>query len=263
MNSPIAFYLPVSEGVFDSTTATTSPWDDSQQHGGPPSALLTRAIETCQPRPELAVSRVSVDFLGAIPQGRMHLNAQVIRPGRRIELVEARLEVGDRLVAVARAWRSQISPDSTPAVPTVAAPPGPLPAAQNQDYFADVDPQWGYGRAIEWRFVSGGFNTMGPALVWARPMLPLVADEPTTGLQRALIVADSANGLSAELPLREWLFIPPSLTVTVYREPSGDWLLMNACTVIDPRGSGLSQATLSDRLGEFGVASQPLLVQRR
>ena len=138
-----------------------------------------------------------------------------------------------------------------------------MPAAQAQDYFADVDPQWGYGRAVEWRFVSGGFTTMGPALVWARPSMPLVAGELATGLQRTLIVADSANGLSAELPMRDWLFIPPSLSVTVYREPTGDWLLLNAHTVIDGRGIGLSQATLSDELGEFGVASQPLLVQRR
>ena len=43
--------------------------------------------------------------------------------------------------------------------------------------------------------------------------MPLVAGEEPTGLQRVLAVADSANGVSAVLPLGDWLFINPELTV--------------------------------------------------
>ena len=260
---PAGFYLPTADGGLDSTPATTSPWDDTLQHGGPPSALLARAIEACQPRADMAVSRITIDFLGAIPQGRMTVTAQVLRPGRRIELLEAQLFAGSRCVAVARAWRGQIGPDAAPQVPAGSPRPHPLPGPQPQSFFTVVDPDWGYGRAIEWRFVSGGFNELGPVLVWARPTMPLVAGEPVSGLQRALILADSANGLSAELSLTEWLFIPPALTVTVYREPQGEWLLLDARTRIDSRGSGMAHATLFDQQGEFGVATQPLLVQRR
>lgn len=263
MSQPEGFYLPAADGRFDSTSATTSPWDDSQQHGGPPCALLARAIENCQQRADLAVSRVTIDFLGAIPQGRMTVTAQVIRPGRRIELVEAELFAGDQRVAVARAWRSQIGTDAAPQIPADPSMPYVLPDAQPQTFFTGVNPDWGYGSAIEWRFASGGFNDLGPAMVWARPMLPLVAGEQSSGLQRALTIADSANGLSAELDLAEWLFIPPGLSLTLYREPRDEWLLLDARTRIDSRGSGMTQATLFDQHGEFGVATQPLLVQRR
>jgi hypothetical protein len=193
----------------------------------------------------------------------MTIETEVLRPGRRVELVEARLSVAGRCAVVARAWRSQVRPDSAPAVPASPVAPPELPGAQPQRYFVGVDPSWGYGHAIEWRFVRGGYDEPGPVSVWARPRLPLVAGEPITALQRALIIADSANGLSAELDFADWLFVPPTLNVTVYREPRGEWILLTASSVIDPRGTGMAHAGLSDASGEFGVATQPLLVQRR
>jgi hypothetical protein len=189
----------------------------------------------------------------------MTVDAEVIRPGRRIELVEARLSADGRPVATARAWRSQVTDVPAPEQPVLA----PLPEAQTQRFFPSMHPDWGYGRANEWRFVRGNLSETGPATVWVRPRIPLVLGEATTGLQRALIIADSTNGVSAELDLNEWLFIPPTLTLTVFREPIGEWILLDATTRLDPRGSGMAHATLSDRSGEFGVATQPLLVQRR
>jgi acyl-CoA thioesterase len=53
------------------------------------------------------------------------------------------------------------------------------------------------------------------------------------------------------------------LGLTVYREPEDEWLMLDARTRIDARGSGMAHATLFDRRGEFGIATQPLLVQRR
>ena len=46
--------------------------------------------------------------------------------------------------------------------------PGDLPDPQPQLFFGDDD-QWGYGRATEWRTVSGGYaSTTGAADVWTR-----------------------------------------------------------------------------------------------
>jgi hypothetical protein len=47
--------------------------------------------------------------------------------------------------------------------------------------------------------------------------IPLVAGQPLTGLQRVLLAADSANGVSGRLPFAEWLFLPTALTVTLQR----------------------------------------------
>src|SRR5690625_3719165 len=101
---PAAFYLPIAENEFDSTAATTSPWDETMQHGGPPAALLARAVERVRPDEDMPIGRISIDMLGPIPQGRIRTEAQILRPGKRIELIEAKLWANERLAVTATAW---------------------------------------------------------------------------------------------------------------------------------------------------------------
>lgn len=62
--------------------------------------------------------------------------------------------------------------------------------------------------AMEWRYVSGGGITVpGPAAAWIRPAIPLLPGEEMSPMSRALLVADSGNGLSAMLaapPAAAW-----------------------------------------------------------
>ncbi len=76
----------------------------------------------------------------------------------------------------------------------------------------------------------------GPSQVWAHVRLPLLADSDPelVGLQRLLLLADSANGLSAQMFLGDWLFIPPTLTVTVFRYPQSDWIYLDCRTPTCP-----------------------------
>src|SRR2546423_3226997 len=90
-----AFYLPLDENRFTATGSTVGPWFAEAQHVGPPSALLTRAVERCAPRePPLAISRIVIEVLGAVPIGEVTVQATVERPGRTIELVSAELSAG-------------------------------------------------------------------------------------------------------------------------------------------------------------------------
>ncbi|AEV85411.1 hypothetical protein ACWT_4391 [Actinoplanes sp. SE50] len=262
MSDPDAYYLPAGDGEFDATTATTSPWDDAMQHGGPPAGLLARAVELTRPDPEMPIARLTVDMLGPIPRGRVRTEATIVRPGRRVEMVEARLWAGGRLAVTATAWRIRTQKDLTRryAVPVV---PPPLPAAQAAVFFPGVDPAWGYGRSIEWRFVAGSFAEPGPVELWARVRLPLVAGETPSPVQRLAVLADSANGISGELPLTGWLFIPPTMTLTIARVPEGDWVHFAARTTIGPSGTGIAQGVLSDPDGFVAQVGQPLLISPR
>lgn len=266
---PTAFYTQVDEHEFDPTPATASPWDASLQHGGPPAALLAREIERTPGAgggaggTATGIARITVDMLGGIPQGRMRAEARVVRPGRRVELVTASLTVGDRVAVSATAWRIVSSPGSTRAHASPAAELPEVPEEQPAEFFPGTSPDWGYGRAIDWRFVRGGYAAPGPAALWARLRIPLVEGESTSPVSRLLVVADSANGLSGELPLAEWLFIPPTLSVTVLREPTDEWLWFDARSTIGPHGRGLAEATLADRDGLVATVAQPLLVAPR
>jgi hypothetical protein len=254
-----AFYLPLGDGRWSSTVHTTGPWDPRFQHGGPPAALLGRAVEACEPRDDVLVARMTVEILGPVPVDEVAVRARVLRPGRSVELVEAVLSADGRDAARAAAWR--VKRTTQQGVPSRQEQAPALPE-QAQEVAAGgwVD---GYLSAVEWRFASGRFDVPGPATVWTRLKHPLVPDEEPSPLQRVLAVADSGNGLSSELDLTDWHFINPELTVHLHREAVGEWVCVAAQTAISPGGAGLATTVLHDRGGPLGVGAQALLVAPR
>jgi hypothetical protein len=65
------------------------------------------------------------------------------------------------------------------------------------------------------------------------------------------------------LDMAQWWFINPELTVHIEREPSGEWICLDAVTSIQPGGAGLATSTLSDRDGPVARGAQTLYVARR
>jgi hypothetical protein len=271
-----SFYTQAGQDAWLATSHTTGPWDARAQHGGPPSALLGRAIQRCEPRGDMIIARFTCEILGAIPVGEIRVRARLARPGRSVELLEAAASVDGRDVARATAWRvlrtdsppvaprsappalpDGALPDGTPSGEAPQAPPGEMPPAPASGW---VD---GYLSAIEWRPVRGHFTKPGPATVWARMRYPLVPGEETGPLERVLAIADSGNGVSSELDLRQWRFINPELTVHLHSEAVGEWICLDAQTVISTGGAGLATSVLSDADGPVGVGAQSLLIAPR
>lgn len=252
-----AYYLPAGEHRYEPTEATTSPWDSSAQHGGPPSALLAHVM-TDLVGPGLRLGRLAVDFPGPIPRKSCRIEAKVTRPGRRVCRAEAAMVVDDRVVSSASGWYIATGP-TPPAVGVHDFQAPPLPDEQPQTYFEGM-PDWGHGKSVEWRFTHGGYADPGPAGVWTRLRQPLVAGHELTGLERAIVVGESTNGLSRELALGEWLFIPPTVTFTTLRAPVGEWVYVDARTTLATDGLGLSSSQIGDREGLCATVAQPLLV---
>jgi Thioesterase-like superfamily len=254
-----SFYVPLGDGRWRATPHTAGPWEEGAQHGGPPSALLGRALQRCQPRADMMITRFTCEILRSIPVGDISIQTRLARPGRRVELLEATASADGREVARASAWRV-LRTGSPPVRPRVASPPG----------WPDEPPSglpagWmdGYISAIEWRQVAGGLGGPGPATVWGRMRYPIVADEEPGPLERVLVIADSGSGVSWELDMNRWLFINPELTVHLHREAAGEWICLDAQTTISTGGAGLATSVLSDLDGPVGVAAQSLLVTPR
>ena len=258
---PDAFFEPLdADGLrWHATGHTSGPWAPGAQHGGPPSALLGRAVERCEARDDVQVARMTVELLGAVPVGELDLRVRLARPGRSVELVEAALSADGRDVARASAWRVR----RTEGV-QVAPPSGPLPLPEG---LAELPTEglWPGGslQAVEWRPVSGRFDEPGPATCWTRLRVPLVPGEEPSPLQRVLTVADSGNGLSSELDVERWYFINPELTVHLHREAVGEWVCVDAVTAVSDGGCGLATTVLSDQHGPLGRGAQSLLVGPR
>jgi hypothetical protein len=255
-----SFYVPLGDDRWQATVHTTGPWDAGAQHAGPPSALLGRAMQECEPREDTMIARFTCEILRPIPVGEISVAARLARPGRSVELLEATVTAGAREVARASAWRV-LRTAADPVPPRLPVPEGPpdqyQPMRRPRSW---VD---GYLSAIEWRGIRGGFTEPGPASLWARMRYPLVPDEEPTPLERVLTIADSGNGASWELDITRWHFINPEVTVHLHREPEGEWICLDAQTAISPGGVGLATSVLSDQTGPVGVGAQSLLIAPR
>lgn len=269
-----AFY--VSEGGrFVSSELTRGPWDPDAQHAGPPTALLARELERCPspvaPEARWRFTRVTFEILRSVPIAPLTTSAEVLRPGRSVELLAGELTgPGGEVVIRASAWR--IATRSVPIPAGIASedpssparPPEPVPPPEEgtgEEFFPTG--QVGYHTAMEYSFVSGRFLEPGPAVVWMRMRHPLVAGEEPTPLQRVLVAADSGNGVSAALDWRRYLFINVDLSVYLHRLPVGEWVCLDAITVAEPNGVGLADTRLHDDRGPLGRAEQALLVRER
>ncbi|TDD74079.1 thioesterase family protein [Actinomadura rubrisoli] len=263
MNPPAdAFYEPLGGGGFAGTRATAGPWSPDFQHAGPVAGLIGRAIERHEPVPGTRVARVTLEILGPVPVAPLAVAVRVVRPGKRITLLEAEMTHEGRPVARATAWRILTAPAGLPAA-VHAPPPPPLPPSTDPLKVWPEGNTDGYLSAMEWRLVEGSFARPGPGTVWARARVPLVAGEADTPLVRALVLADSASGVGSQVDLAKWMIINTDLTVALHRDPAGEWLCMAASLSVTPHGSALCEATLADGSGEFGRALQTLLVDER
>lgn len=253
-----AYFLPLGDGRFRATEHTSGPWDLGAQHAGPPSALLARALEALVADPAQMLARVTLEILGPVPVDEVEVQAAVVRPGRSVQMFEAELSAGGRPAMRARAWSTLRAP-ADDVSDSAAVPPRPDAEAAGPTLW----PYSGYLHSVEWRFARGGWDEAGPATAWTRLRIPVVPGEEPSPLQRVLAVADSASGISWVLPIGDWLFINPELTVHVQREAQGEWISMAAETTIAQGGTGLARSVLCDDRGPVAYGAQSLLVAPR
>jgi hypothetical protein len=261
-----ALYEPLGDGRVRPGPLTRGPWDPRAQHGGAPAALLGGAVERVSPGEDMRVTRVTFELLRPVPLDELRVETELVRPGRRVQLVAARLWAGDTLVVSALALRLRRAPGASPEVGppegTPQAPPLPGEDAIKPFPRADGGPTFAT-HGMEIRFASGSYAEPGTAFAWMRLRAPVLDGEPPSPLQRALAAGDFGNGIASVLDWGEHVFINPDLTVHLEREPEGEWIGLDSETTIAPDGSGQATSSLYDARGRFGRAVQALFVDPR
>lgn len=265
-SQPDAFFYRETDSRFYATDATAGPWNPQMQHGGPPSALLSHAIDAYCGDDGRRTARVAVDLLRPVPVGQVDVDVRRVRSGRHIELVEARLkDTAGTALMVARALRFAVAGVNLPTCleSSDPVPAGKLPDAGSEPPFFPIPHDHGYHRAIHWSFVRGTWRDAGPAFAWMRPAIDLVAGSTTSAWERVLLVADSASGISAVLDPARYTFPNVDLSVSLNCDPVGDWIGFDSSSQVSHTGVGTATSTILDVSGTIGSCTQTLLLGDR
>lgn len=254
-----ALFIP-DGGRYVPSEHTRGPWDPNAMHGGAPSALLGRVMELLPSETPMAVVRTTVEIFRPVPLRPVTVSARIERSGRRVQLLSAVLSDGDTELCRASAWRMRITDLDVGAQPVhvmeFAGPEASTPHVPESD-----EPAF-HRTGVVMRSAAGSFLEQGPATVWMRLAMPVVAGESPSPLQRTLAAADFGNGVSAALPWGAYLFINTDLTVYLHRQPESEWVCLDATTDVDSRGIGLAHSRLSDERGPVGHSLQALFIDK-
>jgi Acyl-CoA thioesterase C-terminal domain/Acyl-CoA thioesterase N-terminal domain len=272
---------------FAPTGHARGPWDPRALHGGAPAALMTAAFERMRPGAELRIARLGFEFLRPIPLAPLKLSTRIVRPGRRVQELAGELTApcggdggdgdGAQIVCRASALRVQEVPAGIPASDEQPAGASSAQGAERDAPGAMGTPADGTAvrfsldgsrepsfaaSAMEMRWLDDPW-TLGPARVWMRLRHPLLPGEELTPLARLAASADFGNGVSAALPFERFLFINADLSIHLQRPPRGEWIGLQARTLLHGGGTGLAESVLHDVHGPVGRAFQTLVVQPR
>lgn len=260
-----ALFSALSDDRFQPSELARGPWSPTALHGGPVAALLARSLERAEAPVPMHPARLTVELLRPVPLAPLTVRLEVPRPGRKVQLLDAFLYAGDAEVARARMLRIRAAeialPGSleVPIAPSFAGPADAPSALARRDDGALVAY---HSHATEHRVVRGVWGEPGPVVDWIRLRQPIVAGEEPSPLQRVAAAADFGNGVSGVLPFPEYAFINPDLTIHLHRLPVGEWVCLDAATLVAPHGVGLAESALWDERGRIGRSVQSLLLER-
>ncbi len=282
---------PQGDGThFAPTEHARGPWDPGALHGGAPAALMAAAFERLEPGSDLRIARLGFEFLRPVPLAPLKLSMRIVRPGRRVQELAGELSVeapaakpaaagaagrdedaGELVICRASALRVRAIPEGVPTTEPARSIGGAdaretmgTPETCPPLHFAldDSDEPSFALSAMEMR-APGDPRTPGPGRVWMRLRLPLLAGEEPTPLARLAATADFGNGISAVLPFERFLFINADLTIHLHRPPRGEWIGLDARTLLHTGGTGLAESVIHDVDGPVGRAFQTLVVEPR
>lgn len=236
------------------------PWDPGMQHGGAPSSLVAWVAERIPSPQPMHIARLTVDLMRPVPVAPLTIETEILRAGRKIQLCGIRLFAEGVEVVRATVLKVRTQAVTFPDVVTEQKIDVPF-----QEDGIEHPPRVSnnFLTGVTLHAVHGSFLNPGPAAIWFRANRPIVEGSPISQVMRAVLAADFSNGVSSVLDFRKWLFINADLTVTLAREPVGEWILLNSEMTLGPDGAGIAVSRLGDAQGYFGRAIQCLVVEPR
>nr|WP_246591111.1 thioesterase family protein [Georgfuchsia toluolica] len=219
------------------------------QSGHALSPLLCALIEDVPTLAPMLSTRFVLNLTRPVPMVPMQWRTAILHEGKRLQILRATLIHEKREVADMTVVRIRISKSPTP-VP-LRSYPGP---EQSQ-----AVPRSHLPRSFELRSVPGSERPGGIA-VWMRMGADLFPGQPASPLAHAMCLCDFGSSLCGPLDRSKWIYPNFDLTMHVFREPVGEWLLLDADIETAGLGMALVSGILADQQGAFGRAHQSIII---
>jgi hypothetical protein len=208
----------------------------------------------------MSLARLTVDIVRPVPVGApLHVDVDIIREGKKIQVVDLAVRAGDTVTTRARSLRIRDRDlsafDHLPASTTDANPAATLPPPE---VLQGVDHHPGCPGFL--RFGAELRRTIEPLdgvhAIWCRLRVPVLDGEPVRATSLAALPLDLVNMIGVDLDRARATSINPDVTGHLSRGPTGEWVALSGNTYYAPAvGHGVSMAVLSDATGSFGVTS--------
>ena len=236
---------------------TQGPWDSNAQYGGTPAALLTWAVERVPTLVPMRIARFTIDMHRPVPLGRLSIETQVVREGKRLQIVVAIIRdpaVSRSLRATALRFRLGAGPQTQPPTrawrrsrPRLRAGPGAAASTARPQRLR---------RRPESRDAGGS----SAATSWYRATCPVIAGEQPSPMVRLAWASDFTANSGNYLDLSRWSAINADLTINLGRAPVGEWTGVATRAWYPHDGIGHARADLFDTDGLVGTCTASLLV---
>ena len=265
-----ALYLPDGDG-YVATIRTQGAWNPDAQNGGAVLSLLGHRLEDVPTLAPMEISRLTFDLMRPVPIGpRLDVRTRVVREGKKIQLVEVILSVGEVEHVRGQALRLRVE-DLTgrPGLPEPTTTEDPADELARPD---DVEPMFrervpgvpGFLQGIEMRRAWKGQGPDGPFGYWVRLRVPVIAGLPVRATSRLAMAIDFANTIGVYVDPTSASTINPDVSAHVLRPAVGEWVaIVGETRFRHATGRGISTATISDLDGPVAFASTSQLVQPR
>lgn len=232
--------------VLTPTDAARSLWSSNQMHGVALSGAMSRAIELSVTRTDLRPARYTLDMFRPATMDPFTIETTLVREGKRLCLVDARLiqdgEAKARASTILLApskdpdgdvWRPAGDPTPPESVPELTGPTVPW-FASDAPWSQDFADHQNAGRKQTWQYA-----------------VPIVADEVASPFQAVASIAD-ATTMACNWGTKGVQYINTDITLTLARLPRTGEVGLRGERWTGSDGIAVGVATVFDRDGVIG-----------
>ncbi|MBL7486645.1 thioesterase family protein [Frankia sp. AgB1.9] len=251
-----AYFRAADDGTYLPNDVAAGVWAPNSISGRILGGLVAHVVEREQARPGYRLARLTCDMFRTLPFAPVSLTTRAVREGGRIRVADVLLEHDGSLFG--RATAVFLRPGSNPPgeiwQPDRGVWQAPDPASPNPNP-NPINPR------IDGRPMLPGVvppdTPLGPHRIvqrggmWVRELSLIVEDRPMTGVVRAAMLADMTSPMTHQ-GTGGIQHINTDWTLTLVREPVGEFLGVLAEDQFGADGISFGRATIHDAAGLLG-----------